>query len=75
MISRKLAWGSFLIIVLPFAPEAIPEPQPVRAELTVGVLKRARISGELGVPLGTAVEVLAEVIDGETHGGKGFAGD
>lgn len=70
MISRQLTLCSAVIIFMGFAPEAMPEPELTEADTTVDALKRSRITGALGVPPGNAVEVLVEVIDGESHGEK-----
>ncbi|WP_425396170.1 hypothetical protein [Aeoliella sp.] len=60
-----------LVMVAVFCAPAIAQQEPAEKPITIDELKRRQVVGELGVPLGTAVEARAIVISGRELGGKG----
>lgn len=54
------------------AGNSYAQKQPTDAPITLEELNRRNVAGNLGFPLGTAVEIDAEVVSGSSLRGKGF---
>lgn len=45
------------------------------SNITIDQLRSMKVIGDLGVPLGTFVQIKAEIIDGDSFGTKGYSGE
>ena len=65
--------SSFLVyIALAIASPSHGQDQPAEAPITLEELNRRNVVGNLGLPLGTAVEIEAEVVSGRILRRKGY---
>ena len=63
----------FLVCVaLAIASSSYGQDQPTEAPITLEELNRRNVVGNLGLPLGTAVEIAAEVVSGRSLRRKGY---
>lgn len=69
---RAAALISLVLLPCACVPSPAPAP-PAGTPLTLDDLDRPVI-GRLGVPLGTSVEIVAEIVDGDTIGNKASQG-
>ena len=61
-----------LCLAVTLASSSYAQEQPTEAPITLEELNRRNVVGNLGLPLGTAVEIDAEVVSGSSLRRKGF---
>lgn len=62
----------YLVAALVFSVQAVAQQPPAEKPITIAELNRRQVVGDLGVPLGSAVEIRATVFAGSELNRKGY---